>query len=105
MTQAALPEVVFRIWGSSAMSGVTRVCMTAAVVPAKARVATTAPGRVVLSGVLKAGLQGEGSTAFHVYDTHDMHDAHNMRHAHAGGAVRRHGKLTVNGRGRWRMQW
>lgn len=32
ITQAALEEVVSRIFGSSAMSGVTRVCMTAATV-------------------------------------------------------------------------
>lgn len=43
MTQAAFEAVVFRICGSSAMSGVTMVCMIAATVPAKARVATTPP--------------------------------------------------------------
>lgn len=46
MTQAAFDEVVWRIWGSSAMSGVTRVCMIAAVMPAKASVATTPPERL-----------------------------------------------------------
>ncbi len=47
ITQAALEDVVFSSLGSSAMSGVTRVCMTAATVPAKASVATTPPDLAV----------------------------------------------------------
>lgn len=47
ITQAAFEDEVSRICGSSAMSGVTRVCMIAAVVPAKASVAITAPRRAV----------------------------------------------------------
>lgn len=45
ITHVALEDVVCRIFGRSAISGVTRVCMTAATVPASASVATTPPDR------------------------------------------------------------
>ncbi len=45
ITQVAFEGVVPRILGSSAMSGVTSVCMIAAVMPANASVATTPLGR------------------------------------------------------------
>ncbi len=46
-TQAAFEDEVSRIRGSSAMSGVTSVCMTAATVPASASVVITPPARAV----------------------------------------------------------
>lgn len=50
ITHVAFDADVLRIFGRSAMSGVTSVCMIAAVVPASARVATTPPGREVSCG-------------------------------------------------------
>ncbi|KQZ03389.1 hypothetical protein ASD51_19995 [Streptomyces sp. Root55] len=50
ITQVAFEAVVSRSCGSSAMSGVTRVCMIAATVPARARVATTPPDLAVGRG-------------------------------------------------------
>lgn len=51
ITQAVFAELVCRICGSSAMSGVTRVCMIAATMPANASVAITPFARVDVWGL------------------------------------------------------
>ena len=51
ITQDALEAVVSRSRGSSPMRGMTRVCISAAVMPAKARTTTIALGRTGVPGV------------------------------------------------------
>lgn len=82
ITQTAFDEVVSKSCGNSAISGVTRVCMIAAVMPAKARVATTPPERLdawmaSIEGllVLVCGTWARGDD---MHRTRDMYQAHSM---------------------------
>ncbi len=60
ITQEAFEGEVSRIFGSSPISGVTRVCMIAATVPVRARVATTP--RVRSGAVVCGAAMGGGSS-------------------------------------------
>lgn len=86
ITHVAFEGVVLRICGSSAMSGVTRVCMIAAVTPAMASVATTPPGRVVGWGAPIRDSSGVYRKKI-MHRTHFMHRARYMYVAWAYGRM------------------
>ncbi len=74
ITQAAFDALVSRIFGSSAISGVTSVCMIAAVMPANASVATTPPARA-------EGLVASMPELLDVWPNSGMHRTCNVAHA------------------------
>ncbi len=69
ITQEALDAVVSSSFGRSPMSGTTRVCMSAATMPASARTPTTPPGRA-------SGLEPSTCSSPRVFTTMHMHHAH-----------------------------
>jgi len=77
ITQDAFEAVVFSRLGSVPISGTTRVCMSAATMPARASTATMPPGRAMcLASVMRAPAPRRNT--FDLYATQYVHDTQDV---------------------------